>query len=221
MIDVIDVGIKDYRDVYNLQKELVRKRQLGLIGNTLVLAEHFPVFTIGRRGSRDNLLLTEDGLRRMGIELIEVDRGGDITFHGPGQLVLYPIVDLREKKRDIHLYIRRLEEVIIDFLSRYDIRGRRRPGATGVWIDENAKIGSIGIGISKWVTYHGLSINVNNPLYYFDMIWPCGLPSVKMASIGSILKMNVNIDEAKNHLIASYEKISAMDKEEACSIRYS
>lgn len=205
IIDVIDAGITEYRKAYDLQKELLQKRQCEIIGDTLLLVEHLPVFTVGRMGSKENLLVDENSLRKFGMELIAVDRGGDITFHGPGQLVLYPILDLRSLDRDIHLYMRRLEGVIIDFLAQYNVLGFRIPGATGVWVEEETKIGSIGIGIKRWITYHGLSVNVNTPLYYFDLIAPCGLTSCKIASLSSILKRYIKIDEAKNRLIKSFE----------------
>lgn len=205
VIDIIDAGFAEYREVYNLQKELVRKRKAGLIGDTLILAEHPPVFTIGRRGSAANLLVSEGCLKENSLELIRVDRGGDITFHGPGQLVLYPILDLLGWGGDIRLYIRRLEDVMIDFLSRYNISGIRISGDTGVWIDKDTKIGFIGIGVSRWVTYHGLSINVNTPLRYFDMIRPCGLRRCAVASVSSILKKDIDAADAKAHLIDSFK----------------
>ena len=229
-IEIIDIGIAGYREAYNLQRELVQRRRFKEVCDTLILAEHPPVFTMGRTGSKKNLLVSEDCLKREGIDFVETDRGGDISFHGPGQLVLYPILDLREWKRDIHLYIRCLEKVLIDFLFCYNITGLLINGATGVWIDKDTKIASIGIGVSKWITYHGLSININTPLYYFDMINPCGLATCKMTSLSQVLKRYIRPDEAKKYLIDSfknlfekdiYEEISVLDKEEASSIRYS
>lgn len=206
LFDIIDTGIADYKQVYDLQRECLRKRQLNEIPDTLILAQHPPVFTIGRRGSRKNLLVSEDLIKRQGIGLTEADRGGDITFHGPGQLVLYPILDLNNWEKDIHLHIRRLEQVIIDFLAHYNIHGIRIPGLTGVWLKENKKIASIGIGISKWVTYHGLSININTPLSYFDMIKPCGLEACKITSVASALGRAVDINEAKEILTKSFAR---------------
>ena len=214
-INIIDAGVSDYESIYGLQKALVHKRRAGLICDTLILAEHTPVFTIGRTGSRKNLLIDEDTLKEKRIGLFEVDRGGDITFHGPGQLLLYPIIDLTARGRDLHKYLRMLEEIIVDLLSRYNIVGSRIPGATGVWVDRDRKIASIGIGVSRWVTYHGLSININTPLYYFDMIRPCGLAWCRMTSLESILKRQIDMKQAKRHLIESYEKISSMDKKTA------
>jgi lipoate-protein ligase B len=205
--DVIDTGICEYHKIYDLQRRLLDKRILGIIEDTLIITEHPPVFTIGRAGSKKNLLDRAENAGRYGIDVIEVDRGGDITFHGPGQLVLYPIMDLRNFKRDVHEYIRRLEDVIIDFLSTYGITSLAMNGASGVWIGEKTKIGSVGIGIRRWISYHGISINVNVPLRYFDMITPCGIKDCKMTSVSSILKREIDINEAKGRLIGSFEKI--------------
>ncbi|MDB4349856.1 lipoyl(octanoyl) transferase LipB [Omnitrophica bacterium] len=207
IVDIIDIGIAEYRKVYDLQKELVRKRWSGIIEDTLVVTEHLPVFTIGRTGSKDNLLINPGDLAESGIDLIETDRGGDITFHGPGQLVLYPILDLSGFERDIRAYIKKLEEVIIDFLSRYNIAGLSVKGARGVWIDKNTKIGSIGVGITKWISYHGLSVNVNTTLGYFNMIRPCGLKDCMATSISSVLKKEIEMTEAKRYLVESFKKI--------------
>lgn len=222
--NVIDLDTVEYAKIYNLQKNLVRIRQLGLIYDSLILVEHPPIFTIGRKGSRTNLLISEDGLEKRGLELLETDRGGDITFHGHGQLVLYPVFDLSSRKKDISLYIRMLEEAVIRFLWRYNVTGHRIQKATGVWIDNETKIASIGIGVSKWVTYHGLSVNINTPLHYFDMIRPCGLKPCKIISLSSILGRDIDIDEAKKGLIEIFKDlfdinydatISTLDKEKA------
>ncbi len=205
MIETIDLGVSAYEEAYKLQRDLVRRRQAGIIADTLIATEHLPVFTIGRRGSRENLLVDDRYLAEKSIRLIETDRGGDITFHGPGQLVLYPIIDIARLGRDIHLFIRRLEEVIIDFLGRYDIAGFRVKGASGVWVGKDAKIGSIGIGISKWVSYHGLSVNIDTPPDYFGMIRSCGLSGCRMVSISSLLKRDVDGSEAKRGLVESFK----------------
>ncbi|MBL7069410.1 MAG: lipoyl(octanoyl) transferase LipB [Candidatus Omnitrophica bacterium] len=223
LFNIIDAGMIEYSKAYGLQRELVWKRKLGLIRDTIILAEHKPVFTIGRRGSKSNLLVREGWLKDRGLELVRTDRGGDITFHGPGQLVLYPVIDLAGFEKDLHLYIRNLEGVIIGFLLSYGVSSMRISGATGVWIESDTKIGSIGIGVTRWVTYHGLSVNVNTPLEYYDMINSCGLESCKMTSLSSVLENYVNILEAKERLIQSFFEIfkrygttiSSMDKKEA------
>ncbi|MEE8360486.1 MAG: lipoyl(octanoyl) transferase LipB [Candidatus Omnitrophota bacterium] len=205
--DIIDLGISEYREAYNVQREILRKRLSGIIDDTVIITEHKPVFTISRLGSKENLLATSDEIKDKGIELIEIDRGGDITFHGPGQLVMYPIIDLKGYSRDIHEYIRRLEEVVIDFLLVYDIKGFRVPGASGVWVGKNLKIASVGISIKRWTTYHGISVNVNIPLHYFDMIVPCGLKRCKAVSIASLLKKPADIQAAKSRLTDSFKKV--------------
>jgi len=205
--DTIDAGIIEYSKACDLQRELVSKRKLGLISDTVILAEHKPVFTIGRTGLKSNLLVQQQWLKDNGVEFIEADRGGDITFHGPGQLVLYPIIDLTGFKKDLRLYIRSLENVIINFLSYYGISGIRAPGATGVWIDKRSKIGSIGIGVTRWVTYHGLSVNVNTPLWYYGAIIPCGLDYCETTSLCDILRSYINIYEAKELLMQSFSEI--------------
>lgn len=204
---VIDLGISRYEDVYALQKELVAKRKLGIIKDTVIITEHLPVFTIGRNGLKENLLEDMATMDRLGVRLVEADRGGDVTFHGIGQLILYPIIDLRYYKKDLHLYMRMLEEIMINLLNNYSIEGKRRIGATGVWLDRHTKIGSIGIGVSKWVTYHGLSININTNLDYFNMIIPCGLKFAKMSSVCDVLGGAVDMNEAKAFLLSGLDRV--------------
>ncbi len=205
--DIIDLGVSGYREAYSVQKETLEKRLSGIINDTVIMTEHRPVFTISRLGSRENLLATSDEIKDKGIEFIETDRGGDITFHGPGQLVMYPIIDLKGYSRDIHEYIRRLEEVIIDFLTGYGIKGYRVPGVSGVWVEKNLKIASVGIGIKRWTTYHGISVNVNTPLHYFAMIVPCGIKECRAVSISSLLKRPADMQAAKSRLADSFEKV--------------
>lgn len=218
MIDVIDLKISNYRDAYRIQKELAARRAAGEISDTLIVTEHLPVITLGRTGSLENLLIDKTVLHDDGIEFIETDRGGDITFHGPGQLVLYPIIDLRKRERDIRRYLRMLEDVIMSFLSLYGIAGRRVNGKSGVWIDDDTKVGSVGIGVSHWVTYHGLSVNINTPLHYYSMIRPCGL-GCAVATVSSLLGRDINMAEAKKSLIDCFREVyegrsSVLDKEE-------
>lgn len=214
-VDVIDLSITSYSAVYNLQKELIQKRLAGIIEDTLLIVEHPPVFTIGRTGSKDNLLTESAELSKNGIEVIETDRGGDITFHGPGQLVLYPILNLGGFKKDISEFIRRLEDVIIMFLSFYNISGYAIKGASGVWIDKNKKIASIGIGITKWISYHGFSVNINTSLLYFDMINPCGLKDCNMVSLSSLLNSDIKMGQAKRYMVKSFKNVFRTWKEQS------
>jgi len=203
---IIDLGLIEYEDAYRVQRELVARRKLNEIGDTLILAEHRPVFTIGRAGSRENLLVDERLLAERGIKVLCVDRGGDITFHGPGQLIAYPVIDLASKFADLHRYLRRLEDAVIEFLGKYSVPAVRSNGKTGVWVG-GRKIASIGVGAANWITYHGLSINVNVDLGFFSMIHPCGFKNVEMESLARILGKSVDMDEAKRSLVSSFNGI--------------
>ncbi|MBI3282198.1 MAG: lipoyl(octanoyl) transferase LipB [Acidobacteria bacterium] len=168
------LGRLAYQPAFELQRELVDQRKRGLIPDQLLFVEHPHVITLGRNGRLDNLLAGEEVLRRAGIEFHYTDRGGDITYHGPGQVVCYPILDLREWRRDVVAYVRALEQAIIDMLAAFGIQAGRLAGATGVWV-EGKKIAAIGVHISRWVTSHGFALNVDVDLRYFQYIVPCGL----------------------------------------------
>ena len=170
------------------QERLVLERKAGTIPDQLLFVEHPHTVTIGRNGNRGNLLASEDTFERAGIALHESNRGGDVTYHGPGQVVGYPILDLNEWKRDVHLYVRAVEQAIIDTLAEFGIQGIRIPGLTGVWVG-NAKIAAIGVHLSRWVTSHGFALNVDTDLSYFQYIVPCGLakPVTSMRAMGSLV----------------------------------
>lgn len=201
-INLLDLGLKDYQEVWSLQNKLVKKRISGEIEDTLILVEHFPVITLGKRGKREEILVSQEYLSREEIIVLYVDRGGRITFHGPGQLVAYPILNLTLVKRDIHWYIRNLEKVIIKLLAKLGIKSTSRKGYTGVWVGEK-KIASIGIGIKKWVTYHGLALNVSTDLSYFSLINPCGLDK-KVTSIAEVLSFSVEMNKIRALLVDSF-----------------
>ena len=203
---IIDLGLTDYEECYRTQREMAARRRLGEIEDTLILAEHNSVFTVGRMGTRKNLLVDTDYLQQRGIKVLNVDRGGDITFHGPGQLLIYPIIELKDKWRDLHKYMRSLEDVAIKFLERYSLQPGRMPGLTGVWAS-GKKVVSIGIGVTNWVTYHGLSVNIKPDLGFFDMIYPCGLRGVKMASLESLTGKDISMEEAKSNILSDFEKV--------------
>ncbi len=173
-LEVRDVGRVRFSEGYALQRDLVSRRKQGLIPDQLLLLEHPHVVTIGRNGHRENLLASEEILQRSGIELHATDRGGDVTYHGPGQLVGYPILDLKDWKRDVVAYLRALEQVLIDTLASFGIQGARLDGCTGVWVGP-AKIAAIGVHLSRWVTSHGFALNIDTDLNYFNYIVPCGL----------------------------------------------
>jgi len=192
-IDVKRLGSMDYQAALELQLDYLEKRINGEINDTLIFLQHTPTITIGRNGNKDNLLISEKILEQKKIKYYEVNRGGDITYHGPGQLVCYPIIDLKNHTKDVHKYLRTLEQIIIDVLLEFDIEGRRIEGITGVFV-KNSKIASIGVGIKRWVTFHGLSLNINTDLSYFDLIVPCGLNNNPVTSIKSWNKLQDEID---------------------------
>jgi lipoic acid synthetase/lipoyl(octanoyl) transferase len=182
-----------YQEVWQLQQDICARRRNNTGKDTLILVEHLPVYTMGRAGSKDNIKVSDEILLERGLEVIEVDRGGDVTYHGPGQLVGYPILDLRGYRQDMHYYSAQLEEVIIRTLAKYQIKSYREAGLTGVWTD-HGKIAAIGIGVRSWVTMHGFSLNINPDMSYFRMINPCGItdrPVVSMCELG----VRVSFDE--------------------------
>jgi lipoyl(octanoyl) transferase len=180
-----ELGRTDYGTALELQRQLAAERHQGLIPDQLLLLEHPHVITLGRNGKAGNVLASDEVLSRAGVSFYPTDRGGDVTYHGPGQLVGYPIIDLREWQRDVGAYVRAVEQVIIDTLADYGIAAGRIPKLTGVWVDDR-KIAAIGVHISRWVTSHGFALNVFTDLSYFQYIVPCGLtkPVTSMAALG-------------------------------------
>ena len=182
-IQVVTLGTVGYRTALDLQRRLCQERRDGTRTEDLVLLlQHPPVVTLGRGTRPTSLPQSPEALRAHGFEVVEVERGGDVTAHGPGQLVGYPILDLTHHRRDLHWYLRTLETVLIDTLAAVGVAGRRRDGLTGVWVDER-KIASIGIHVKQWVTFHGFALNVTTDLALFDRIVPCGIAGVEMTSI--------------------------------------
>jgi lipoate-protein ligase B len=184
---VDDLGLRPYRETLEIQRELRRRRIAGeLAEDVLLLVEHPPVVTLGRGTRASSLPLALGELERRGVEVCEIERGGDVTLHAPGQLVGYPILDLREHRQDLHWYLRSLEDALIQALGRLDIPAERNPGRTGVWT-AGRKIASIGIHVKQWVTLHGFALNVTTDLDLFDLIVPCGIPQVVMTSVAAEL----------------------------------
>ena len=184
---VADLGTMPFVEALDLQRAVARARISGLLGDdVLLLVEHPPVVTQGRSSKAQHLLASPALLAARGVDLHEVERGGDVTFHGPGQLVGYPIIDLKRHKQDLHWYLRSLEEALIGALATFEISGERRAGLTGVWT-EGRKIASIGVHARDWVTWHGFALNVSTDLTFFDLIVPCGIAAVKMTSIAAEL----------------------------------
>ena len=203
----------DYEESLTVQRSLFTARRAGLIDHVFMLLEHPPVYTIGRRyKARDHLLVSEDELASRGIPVYETDRGGDITYHGPGQLVGYPIFDLSAWYQDVFRYLRDLEEVIIRVVADYGIQAERIDGLTGVWV-QNEKIAALGIKMSWWVTRHGFSLNVDPDLGMYDHIIPCGIFDKSVTSLSKILESRVNMDQVSNHLIKHMASVFEIDFE--------
>jgi len=182
-LQVVNAGRLPYAQALELQRNVARARISGALSDdVLLLVEHPPVITLGRSSKDGHLVASDALLTARGVERFEVDRGGDVTFHGPGQLVGYPILDLKQHRQDLHWYLRQLEEVLIVALRTFGIEGGRSPGYTGVWVGDR-KIASIGVHARDWVTWHGFALNVTTDLSYFDLIVPCGIPNVVMTSV--------------------------------------
>ena len=203
---VSDLGSMPFGQALELQRAVARARISGAIGeDVLLLVEHPPVVTLGRSAKQHHLLAPPELLAARGVQLFEVERGGDVTFHGPGQLVGYPIIDLKRHKRDLHWYLRQVEEALIRALAPFGITGERSAGQTGVWT-EGRKLVSIGVHARDWVTWHGFALNVTTDLSYFDLMVPCGIAEVEMTSIERELGQGRGLDVlARREVTAGFE----------------
>jgi len=198
-LEVRDLGLADYREVLSLQQQLNQQRQAGRIGDTVLIVEHPPVITLGARQSANRLLVDPDELRRRGIDVVEIRRGGGATAHNPGQLVFYPIVHLQRLGLSASEYVRTLEAIGIDLLARAGVTAERRKGFPGLWTG-GRKIASVGVRVRRFVTYHGMAINICNDLRLFDAMVPCGLDGVEMTSVKKETGRPRDMDAAKMHL---------------------
>ena len=206
LLHVRRLGRIPYADGLELQSRLVADRQAGRVPDTLLLLEHDPVFTLGRNARRDNVLLPEAELRARGFDVFETGRGGDVTYHGPGQVVGYPILELPPDRRDVHRYVRDLEDVMIRTCSDYGIEAGRLPGLTGTWVGEE-KIGAIGVRLARWVTSHGFAFNVSTDLAPFGLIVPCGIRGRGVTSLARLLGRAVPVEEARERLAARFGEV--------------
>jgi len=202
LLSVERLGTVPYHPTWELQDELAQQRRERRIGDRLLLVEHFPVFTIGRGGDEANLLATPARLRELGAEFVRIDRGGDITFHGPGQLVAYPIVELRDPL-DLRRYVRSLEAAIIETAAAFGVTAGRVDGLTGVWVDGQRKLAAIGVRVRRGVTTHGLALNVNTDLAWFDEMIPCGISDREVTSLARELGSPVDMARAEDELARS------------------
>ena len=199
---IADLGLIPYPEASALQHRLAAARKAGAVGDVLLLCEHPHVITLGRNAKRENLLVSEQVLRQKGVELHATNRGGDVTYHGPGQIVGYPILDLSAIKRDVGWYVRMLEETMIRAGADFGVTAFRLKGKTGIWVQagepaeaKDEKLGAIGVHISRWVTTHGFAYNVATDLRYFDLIVPCGIAGHKATSLEKLLSRNVALNE--------------------------
>jgi lipoate-protein ligase B len=206
----LDLGLIPYEECWELQKQLAAQRAAGLIGDTLLLLEHPHTYTCGRRGGRDHILISEAELTSRGIAVLDVDRGGDVTYHGPGQLVAYPIVKLAEEGEiaDYHAYLRSLEQALINTLANFGISAGRLRGFSGVWVGdegEEGKIAAIGVKVDgRGVSTHGIALNVNTDLQYFGYIVPCGITEKGVTSMQKLMRRHVDFDEVKHAYISAF-----------------
>ena len=198
---VQNMGRKSYKAVWDLQIKMQQQRIRGEIEDTLILVEHDPVYTLGKNANEDHLLQSRDE----SVDVFNIERGGDITFHGPGQLVVYPILDLSNYKKSVSWYMRTLEQVLIDTLIEFKIIAQRNDGLTGVWV-EDEKIAALGVRISRWVTMHGFALNVNPVLSFYDGIIPCGILDHGVTSMEQLLGKTQNNDNVKNVVIKKFNK---------------
>jgi lipoyl(octanoyl) transferase len=203
------LGTVAYRPTWELQDELAEQRRARRIGDRLLLLEHFPVYTIGRGGDESNLLAGPQRLRDLGAEFVRIDRGGDITFHGPGQLVAYPIVELRDPL-DLRRYVRSLEAAIIATAAAFGVTAGRVEGLTGVWVDEQRKLAAIGVRVRRGVTTHGLALNVNTTLAWFDEMIPCGIRDKDVTSLERELGSQVPMESVEQALATELARAFGM-----------
>jgi lipoyl(octanoyl) transferase len=199
LLTVDRLGTVAYRPTWELQDELADQRQARRIGDRLLLLEHFAVYTIGRGGDESNMLASPNRLRELGAELIRVDRGGDVTFHGPGQIVAYPIVELRDPL-DLRRYVRTLEAAVIATAAAFGLEAARLPGEPGIWVDGQRKLAAIGVRVRRGVTTHGLALNVNTDLRWFDEMIPCGIPDKGVTSMARELDAPVPMEDVEEEL---------------------
>jgi lipoyl(octanoyl) transferase len=207
---VADVGLIPYEPACELQQRLVEARKAGAIPDVLLFCEHPHAITLGRNGDRQNLLAENGALAQKNVDVHFTDRGGDITYHGPGQIVGYPILDLTDYRRDIRWYVEQLEEVMIRASADFGIVARRVDGAHGVWVDAangEEKLGALGVHISRWVTSHGFAYNVSTDLSYFDLIVPCGLAGKRATSLERVLGRAVSVSEVRGRLAAHFADV--------------
>ena len=201
-IKIIDLGFLDYKNSWNYQKELQKKVLIGDCSDSIIFVEHDSGYSFGKNSDKSNLLVSKDSK----IKIYETERGGEITYHGPGQIVCYPILNLKNFKQSVTWYMRALEEVIIETLKLFNIKATRKDGLTGVWVKDE-KIGAQGVRMTKWVTMHGFALNLNTDLRFFNDIIPCGIKDFGVTSIEKIIGKEQDLSLVKEHILISFAKV--------------
>jgi lipoyl(octanoyl) transferase len=225
-LNYCDLDFIDYKEAWDLQKDVLNLRSDEKINDVLFLLEHPHTYTLGKVADKNNLISSKEYLENNKISVYEIDRGGDITYHGPGQIVGYPIIDLKSWEMDTHKYLRALEEVIIQTCAEYGVQGTRNPKYTGVWIGDR-KIAAIGIKVSRWITMHGFAFNINTDLDLFNGIIPCGISDKEVTSLSKEINKDISISEVKEKLVNNfknafkYKEMSAITKEELLAVNLS
>jgi lipoyl(octanoyl) transferase len=210
---IVDLGTIAYQEAWDLQHRIHEARMAGLAPDVLLLLEHPHVFTFGKNAKKENILVSETALKEQGIDCVSIERGGDVTYHGPGQLIGYPIFFLEALKLKVVDFVDRLEEVMIRVLASYGLPAERSSLNRGVWVKE-AKLGFVGIALRRGITLHGFALNVAPKLSYYDMIYSCGLKGVEIVSLSSLLRRSISMEEVKNRTIDSFEKVFDLKAEQ-------
>jgi lipoate-protein ligase B len=205
-----DLGLVDYSIAWQLQLDLVRLRQQELIPDILLYVQHPPVITLGRSSKPEHLLVSQDELARQGVSVHAIERGGDVTYHGPGQQVVYPIFQLKQYRQDLIYFLRSLEEIVIQCLACYNVAGCRNPGYTGVWVD-TSKICAIGIAVKRWISYHGLAFNLNSNLEHFQWIVPCGIHDKGVTSLAQVLHRPIDEEQVRYQMLQAFNDVFQFD----------
>jgi lipoate-protein ligase B len=206
-VSILHLGVHPYESALRLQHQIVAARQEGRIGDILILLQHPPVITLGRHADESNILVSREWLAEHDILVHRVERGGDVTYHGPGQLVGYPIMDLRQYRQDVGWYMHSLEEMLIRTLDDFGIEAGRSPGNIGVWLDERRKIAALGARIEKWITYHGFALNAAADRAHFELIVPCGLADKGVTSMEEALGRPIDLGELRERLVESFAEV--------------
>jgi len=204
------LGTVGYAAALEIQRERVAARKAGTIPDTLLLLEHPHVYTLGRNAREGNILVSRERLAALGAEVFETDRGGDVTYHGPGQLVGYPILDLTQHRRDLAWFMRSIEQVLIDAANDFGVHAGRIPGCTGVWVG-NGKLAAMGVHVSRWVTSHGFAFNVSPDLSYFDHIIPCGIRNKQVTSLEKLLGRRVEVESVAERVVEHFGRIFELE----------